>query len=37
MPIVKDMEEIFTRIYDYQTPYGDLYPQFAKERDARKK
>lgn len=37
MPIVKDMEEIFTRIYDYKTPYGDLYPQFAKERDARKK
>ena len=37
MPIVKDMEEIFTRIYDYQTPYGDLYPQFDKERDARKK
>ena len=24
-----------TRIYDYETPYADLYPEFAKERDAR--
>lgn len=35
MPIVKDMEEILTKIYDYETPYKDLYPEFAKERDAR--
>ena len=35
MPMVKDMEDIMTRIYDYETPYADLYPEFAKERDAR--
>ncbi len=35
MPMVKDMERIFTESYDYQTPYGDLYPEFAKQRDAR--
>lgn len=35
MPMIEDMEEILTKIYDYETPYGDLYPEFAKERDAR--
>ena len=35
MPIVKDMEQILIDIYDYETPYKDLYPEYAKERDAR--